>query len=86
MTSLMYMYIPLAYALLWQKEQVTNHPNLRKWIFSFLQKEQDRNLALSTSNPNLEQEHSSCWKIFKSRHNDNALMSVYMTNTNLREI
>ena len=29
----------------------------------------------------LEQKHSSCWKIFKSRHNDIALMSMYMADT-----
>ena len=39
-------------------------------------------LAYSTSIPSLEQKHSSCWKIFKSRrHNDIALMSMYMTDT-----
>ena len=39
------------------------------------------NLAYSKSIPSLEQKHSSCWKIFKSRYNDIALMSMYMTNT-----
>ena len=38
-------------------------------------------LAYSTSNLSLEQKHSSCWKIFKSRHNDIALMSMYRTDT-----
>ena len=38
-------------------------------------------LAYSTSIPSLEQKPSSCWKIFKSRHHDIALMSVYMTDT-----
>ena len=38
-------------------------------------------LAYSTSIPSLEQKHSSCWKIFKSRHYDIALMSMYMTDT-----
>ena len=38
-------------------------------------------LACSTSIPSLEQKHSSCWKIFKSRYNDIALMSVYLTDT-----
>ena len=38
-------------------------------------------LAYSTCIPSLEQKHSSCWKIFKSRHPDIALMSVYMTDT-----
>ena len=38
-------------------------------------------LACSTSTLSLEQKHSSCWKILKSRHNDIALMSMYMTNT-----
>ena len=38
-------------------------------------------LAYSTSIPSLEQKHSSCWKIFKSRHNDIALMSMYITDT-----
>ena len=35
-------------------------------------------LAYSTSNPSLEQKLSSCWKIFKLRHNDIALMSIYI--------
>ena len=38
-------------------------------------------LAYSTSNPSLEQKHSFCWKIIKSRHNDIALMSMYVTDT-----
>ena len=38
-------------------------------------------LAYSTSSPSLEQKHSSCWKILKSRNNDIALMSMYMTDT-----
>ena len=38
-------------------------------------------LAYSTSIPSLEQKHSSCWKIFKSRYNDIALISVYLTDT-----
>ena len=38
-------------------------------------------LSYFTSIPNLEQKHSTCWTIFKSRHNDTALMSVYMTDT-----
>ena len=33
-------------------------------------------LAYSTSIPSLEQKDSSCWKIFRSRHNDIALMSM----------
>ena len=31
--------------------------------------------------PSLEQKHSSCWKMFQSRYNDIALMSMYMTDT-----
>ena len=38
-------------------------------------------LAYFTSIPSLEQKHSSCWKIFKSRHHNIALMSMYMTDT-----
>ena len=38
-------------------------------------------LAYCTSIPSLEQKHSSCWKIFKSRYNDIALMSMHMTDT-----
>ena len=38
-------------------------------------------LAYSTSIPSLKQKHSSCWKIFKSRYNDTALMSMYKTDT-----
>ena len=39
-------------------------------------------LACSTSNSNFdEQKHWSCWKIFKARHNDIALMSMYMIGT-----
>ena len=37
-------------------------------------------LACSTSIPSLEQKHSSCWKMFTSRH-DIALMSIYITDT-----
>ena len=37
-------------------------------------------LEYSTSIPSLEQKHSSCWKIFRSRYNDIALMSMYMTD------
>ena len=36
-------------------------------------------LTCSTSIPSFEQtKHPSCWKIFKSRHNDIALMPMYM--------
>ena len=38
-------------------------------------------LAYSTSIPSLEQKHSSCWKIFKSRHRNIELMSMYTTDT-----
>ena len=38
-------------------------------------------LAFSTFSPSVEQKHSSCWKIFKSRRNDVALMSMYMADT-----
>ena len=38
-------------------------------------------LAYSTSIPSLKQKHSSCWKILKSRYNEIALMSIYMTDT-----
>ena len=38
-------------------------------------------IAYSTSILSLEQKHSSCWKIFTSRHHDIALMSMYMTDT-----
>ena len=37
-------------------------------------------LAYSTSIPSWEQKHSSYWKIFKSRHHNIALMSMYMTD------
>ena len=57
-----------------KRKQVTNHPNLRKLWFLL-------DLAYSTSIPSLEQKHSSCWKIFKSRHHDIALMSMYKTDT-----
>ena len=36
---------------------------------------------ISTSSLSFEQKHSSCWKIFKSRHHDIALMSMYVTDT-----
>ena len=59
-------------ALLWQKEVTDKSPKSEKvWL----------DLAYSTSIPNLEQKHSSCWKIFKSRHNDIALMSMCITDT-----
>ena len=45
-----------------KRKQLTNHPNLSKWCFRL-------ELAYSTSIPSLEQKHSSCWKIFKSRYN-----------------
>ena len=38
-------------------------------------------LACSTSIPSLEQKHSPSWQIFKSRHNDIALMWMYITDT-----
>ena len=38
-------------------------------------------LAYFSSIPSLEQKHSSYRKIFKSRHNDIASMSMYMTDT-----
>ena len=37
-------------------------------------------LAYSTSIPSLKQKHSSCWKIFKSRHHGIALMSVQISD------
>ena len=55
-----------------KRKQVTYHPYLRKRCFRL-------DLAYSTSIPSLEQKHPSCWKIFKSRHKDIALMSMYMT-------
>ena len=58
-----------------KRKQVANHRNLRKWSFFRL------HLAYSTSNPTLEQKHSSCWESLTSRHNDIALMSMYMTDT-----
>ena len=57
-----------------KRKQVTTHPNLRKLWFLL-------DLAYSTSIPSLEQKHSSCWKIFKSRHHDIAVMSMYKTDT-----
>ena len=58
-----------------KRKQVTNHPNLRKWCFS-------NGLSIySTSILRLEEKHSPCWKIFKSRHHDIALISMYMADT-----
>ena len=38
-------------------------------------------LACSTSSLSFQQKHSSCWKMFKSRHHDIALMSMKVTDT-----
>ena len=60
-----------------KRKQVTNHPNLRKWCFAIGLTD----LAYSTSILSLEQKHSPCWMIFKSRHHDIALMSMDMADT-----
>ena len=38
-------------------------------------------LACSSSTPSFEPNHSFCWKLFKWKYNDIALMSMYMTGT-----
>ena len=56
-----------------KRKQVTNLPNLRKWSMF--------RIGLSTFYSSLEQKHSSCSEIFKLRHHDIALMSMYITDT-----
>ena len=58
-------------ALLWQKEATDKSSKSEKVMF----------LAYSAYIPSLEQTHSSCWKIFKWRYNDIALISMYMADT-----
>ena len=55
-------------------KQVTNHQIWDIDVFWL-------DLSCSTSNPSFEQKYSSCWQELKSRHNDIALMSIYMTDT-----
>ena len=54
-----------------------------KWEITQIWENDDFRLDLAyfTSIPSLEQKYSSCWKIFKSRYNDIALMLMYMTDT-----
>ena len=61
--------------LLWQKE--ASDKSSKSEILMFFRLD----LACSTSSPSSEQKHSSCWKIFKSKRNDIALKSMYITDT-----
>ena len=58
-------------ARLWQKEASDKSPKSEKvmfldWTYSII--------IIYTYIPSLEQKHSSCWKIFESRHHDIALI------------
>ena len=62
-------------ALLWQKEASDKSSKYDiYWCFRM-------NLARSTSSPSFEQRHLFGWKIFNSKRNDIALISMYITDT-----